>query len=86
MAEYTIQQGMPHEGLFLYSNLRYQAMYYPPPIQETLDDIISRPQKSRSSGSLGSASTRDEETRHDMEQVSSNALSLSTRQLIEELE
>ncbi|KAL3410493.1 hypothetical protein V8F44DRAFT_664520 [Aspergillus fumigatus] len=66
--------------------LSNKAMYYPPPIQETLDDIISQPQESRSSGSLGSASTRDEETRHDLEQVSSNALSLSTRQLIEELE
>jgi hypothetical protein len=61
-------------------------MYYPPPIQETLEDIISQPEESRSSGSLESASTRDEETRHDLEQASSNVLSLSTRQLIEELE
>ncbi|KAK9607400.1 hypothetical protein V6Z93_000946 [Aspergillus fumigatus] len=65
--------------------LSNMAMCYPTPIHETLEDIFPQPEESRSSGLLGSASTGDEETRHELER-SSNVPCLPSRQLIEELE
>lgn len=60
-------------------------MCYPTPIHKTLEDIFPQPEESRSLGLLGSASTGDEETRHDLER-SSNVLRVPSRQLIKELE